>query len=111
MSLSATRVLTIIMCATAIALFPVATPAEAVTNSSKHLKRHKRAIRTNPGLNDPWSAGRAWPSNQAWSNNQSWPNNRSYTQTGRTCFRAIDCATWPPPIEEDPDRRVIGRGH
>jgi hypothetical protein len=111
MSLPATRVLTIIMCATAIALFPVATPAEAATNSSKHLKKHKRTIQTSPGLSDPWSAGRAWPSNQAWSNNQSRPNNRSYTQTGRTCFRAIDCATWPPPIDEDPDRRVIGRGH
>jgi hypothetical protein len=111
MSKFAIRILMLTAGAAALAAVPIAAPAQASTSSSKHLKKHKRMIDTRQGLANRSAALPVWPNNQAWQNNQSWPNNRPYTQTSRTCFRAIDCATWPPPIDEDPDRRVIGRGH
>jgi len=111
MSKFAIRLLMLAAGAVALAAVPVATPAQASTNSSKHLKKHKRTVQTRQGLANQSPSGQAWPNNRAWSNNQAWSNNRPYAQGGRTCFRAIDCATWPPPIDEDPDRRVIGRGH
>jgi len=79
---------TLALCATALAVVPMVTPAKAATSQVKHIKKHERAFAWSPG--DSWSAGRA----------------------GGVCpgnARSFDCATWPPPFNEDPDR-VSGDG-
>jgi hypothetical protein len=95
MSIFAIRLLTLAMFATALAVVPVITPAEAATNS-KHAKKHWRMThwshRNSYGSSDPWSAGQARPSSQA----------------GGVCpglARSFDCRTWPPPFDEDSDRK------
>ena len=93
------RLLTLLaMYAMALALVPMITPAKAETSSSKYIKKHKRIGQT-PVIRDPWRSGRAWPNNQLSS------------QPNMTCFRGIDCAKWPPPFDEDPDRKVSGEGN
>src|ERR1700747_1706790 len=78
--------------ATALVVVPPVTPAKATTSNGKHLKKHKKQNR----------AGFSHPS-------QAWPGNRPSSQP--VCpgnARAIDCRVWPPPIEDDPDRKVSG---
>ena len=94
----AIRLLTLATFATALAVVPVITPSEAATNG-KHAKKHWRMTdgshRNSYGSSDPWSAGQARPSSQA----------------GGACpglARSIDCRVWPPPFDEDPDRKVSG---
>jgi hypothetical protein len=101
MSKFATRLLILAMCAVSLALVPIVTPAKAEASHSKHIKKHKK-IRRGPAISDPWSAGYAWP------NNQAWPGNRPSSQPSHTCFRAFECAKWPPPFDEDPDRKASG---
>jgi hypothetical protein len=91
----AIRVLTLAICATALVAFPAVTSAEAATINGKHIKKHK--IQKRYGFNDPWSAGQAWPAAK--------PSSRA----GGVCpgiARGFECATWPPPMEDDPDRKV-----
>jgi hypothetical protein len=83
---SATRFLTLTVCATALMIGPMVTSAKAATNSNEQGKVKK--IQPSPGFNDP----------------------RSTDRTSATCFRAIDCATWPPRIDDDPDRKAGGAG-
>jgi hypothetical protein len=93
MSKFAIRLLTLSMCATALVVVPMVTPAEAATSSSKHIKKHRKNIH--------WSAGQAWP--------VTGPS----SQAGEVCpgiARSIDCKIWPPPIEDDPDRKRSGGG-
>jgi hypothetical protein len=52
------------------------------TSHSKHVKKHHERIYRNPGLDDPWSAGRAWLDNQGWGSSSSQPS--------KTCFRAFE---------------------
>jgi hypothetical protein len=96
MSKFATSLLTLAMYTTALVVIPLATPAEAATSSGTHAK-HKKKIRSGSGY---WSAGRARPVT------------RPYYGTGEVCpgiARSFDCRTWPPPMYDDPDRRVPGR--
>jgi hypothetical protein len=109
---SAIRLLTLAICTTALAVVPVITPAKAATSgkhikaaaSSKHIKRHaqtrhvqrsvgslvhKRRAQESFGFSDPRPAGPAVP---------SCPGNG----------RSFECATWPPPMDEDPDRKTWG---
>jgi hypothetical protein len=81
---------TLAMCAAALAVVPMVTPANAATSHGKHIKKHERAFAWRPGFGDSWSTG--------WA---GWvcPGNA----------RSFDCATWPPPFNEDPDR-VSGDG-
>jgi hypothetical protein len=93
MSKIAIQLLMLATCATALVVVPVVTPAKATTSSSKHIKHKKHR---GPGFSDP---GRAWP------------GNRPSSPAGAVCpgnARAIDCRVWPPPIEDDPDRKVSG---
>ena len=93
----AIRLLTLVLCTTALALVPMVTPAKAGTSSSRHIKKHKR--HGSPGFSDPWSAGRAWPAT------------RPSSPAGAVCpgiARSIDCKIWPPPMEDDPDRKISG---
>ena len=97
MSKFATSLLTLAMYTTALVVVPMATPAEAATSSGKHTK-HKKKIR--PGFSDSWSAG--------WARPVTGPPG----QAGEVCpgiARSFDCRTWPPPIYDDPDRRVPAR--
>jgi hypothetical protein len=94
----AIAVLTLAICATPLAVVPV-TAAKAGTSSGKHIKKHHGNMQRSPGFGDPWSAGRAPPST------------RPSGQSGDACpgnARGIDCRTWPPPIDEDPDRKATG---
>jgi hypothetical protein len=92
MSKFAIRLLTLAIYATALAVVPTVTPAKAETSSSKkHKKRH--------GFSVPRSAG------------QAWPVSRPSSQTGAVCpgiARSFECGTWPPPMYDDPDRKVSG---
>ena len=93
----AIRVLTLAICATALAVFPAITSAEAATINGKHFKKHRNKIQNGPGFGEHWSAGRARPVA------------RSSRQAGPVCpgiARGFECATWPPPMEDDPDRKV-----
>jgi hypothetical protein len=99
MSKFATRLLTLTMYALASVFVAGAASAKAETSHSKHVKKHNKGIHRNPGVGNPWSAGRAWPSNQGWG---------SSSQPSKTCFRAFECAKWPPPFDEDPDRKASG---
>jgi hypothetical protein len=89
MSKFAIRLLTLATCATALVVVPMVTPAKAET-SSRHIKKHKKQMR--PGFSDRWSASHFIRS-----------------QAGEVCpgiARSFECRTWPPPIDDDPDRKV-----
>jgi hypothetical protein len=97
MSRIAIQLLTLATYATALVVVPVVTPAEAATNSSKHLKKHKS--QKSSAFSGPWPAG------------QAWPVSRHSSRAGDVCpgnARGIDCRVWPPPIEDDPDRKASG---
>ena len=99
MSRFAIGLLTLATYATALAVVPMVAPAKAATNSSKHIKKHKRKIQNSPRFSDPWSAGRAWPVTTPSS------------PAGGVCpgiARSFECGKWPPPMDEDPDRRSSG---
>ena len=99
MSKFAIRLLTLAMYATALVVVPMVAPAKAATNSSKQIKKHKKRIRNSFGLSDPWSAG------------QARPVTRPSRPAGGVCpgiARSFECGTWPPPMEDDPDRKVSG---
>jgi hypothetical protein len=96
MSKFAIKLLTLAMCTAALLAVPMVAPANAATHSGKHMK-HKKIHRH---FGASWSAG------------QPWPVARPYYRAGRVCpgmGRSFDCATWPPPYDEDPDRKVTGR--
>jgi hypothetical protein len=83
-----------------LAMVPEMTLAGANTSSGKHVKKHRMKIsRGSEGSGRPWSAGQAWqvvkPSGLA----------------GPACpgiARSFECRTWPPPFDEDPDRKASG---
>jgi hypothetical protein len=95
MSRFAIRLLIHTICATALVVVPMVTSAEAETSSSRHMKKHQK--QRSHGFNNPWSAG------------QAWPVTRPSSQAGAVCpgiARGFECRTWPPPMEDDPDRKV-----
>jgi hypothetical protein len=97
MSKFAIRLLTLAMFVTALVAVPVITPAEAA-HSSKHVKK-KRIVQRGYRLGNPWSAGEALPVV------------RPSSQPSGVCpglARSFDCKIWPPPFDEDPDRKVSG---
>jgi hypothetical protein len=94
MSKFAIRLLTLAICTTALVLVPTVTPAKA-ESSSRHIKKHKRSH----GFSAPRAAG------------QPWPVTRPANPSGPVCpgnGRSFDCRVWPPPYDEDPDRKVSG---
>ncbi len=87
---------TLAIYATALVIVPVVTPAKAATNHGQHIKKHARAFAWSPGFGDPRSTGQVGPVTR--------PSGRA----GGGCAglaRSFDCATWPPPFDEDPDRK------
>jgi hypothetical protein len=83
MSKYAPRLLTLAICATALAAVPMVTPAKAEMSSSKHIKKHKKKIQKSHGFSEPRSAGQAWPVSSPSS------------QAGAACSRGFECAKWP----------------
>ena len=84
MTRSAIRLLTLIVGATTLA----AAPAYPGTRHHKHIKKHGfRIVRP------------------------AWPDVSPPVQSGGVCpgmARSFDCKIWPPPFDEDPDRKVSG---
>jgi hypothetical protein len=97
MSKFAIRLLMLTISAMALVLVPTVAPANAETSSGRHIKKHKRQM--SPGFIAPRSAG------------QPWPVSRPSSQPGAACpgiARGIDCRVWPPPFDDDPDRKISG---
>ena len=99
MSKFAIRLLTLAIYTTPLVVVPMAMPAKAETSSSssRHIKKHR--TQKSPGFSDPWSAG------------QAGPVTRPSSRAGEVCpgiARSFECATWPPPMYDDPDRKVSG---
>jgi hypothetical protein len=92
MSKFAIRLLTLAISATA--LVPTVMPARTATYS-KQIKKHK-IILSNPGY--PRSAGQAWAG----------PSHQAGTVCPGGIARSFECKIWPPPIDDDPDRRMSG---
>lgn len=95
MSKFAVRLLTLATCATALVMVPIVTPAKAEPSSSKK-HNYKRHVQRGTGFSDHWSAG------------QAWPVTRPSSQAGAVCpgiARSFECRTWPPPMDDDPDRK------
>jgi hypothetical protein len=59
MSRSAIRLLTLAICATALLMVPMVTPAKAATNGSGEIEKNKK--KKSPGTSDPRSSSPAWP--------------------------------------------------
>jgi hypothetical protein len=95
MRYTAIRLLTLAVCATAMACIATTSAAEA---NRRHIRRHHHAADLLRGpVRDSWAAGEIRtivPPVQ---------------RAGTACpgnARAIDCTVWPPPIDEDPDRKA-----
>ena len=91
------RLLMLAVSASAVASVVAVNEAEA---SGRHIKKHHQRIshhyRTNVGFSDPWTK-RAPPVAQR--------------QGGDVCpgaGRSFDCKVWPPPFDQDPDRKISG---
>jgi len=96
MSKFAIRLLALAISATALVLVPAVTPAKAATGSSRHVKKHKKQM--SHGFSVPRSAG------------QPWLVSRPSSQPYAACSRGFECAKWPPPVYEDPQRNPDGGG-
>lgn len=95
MSKFAIRLLALAISATALVLVPAVTPAKAETGS-RHFKKHKK--QRSHGFSVPRSAG------------QAWPVSRPSSQPDAACSRGFECAKWPPPMYDDPQRNPDGGG-
>jgi hypothetical protein len=95
----AIRLLVLTVGVTALLVIPAVTPAEAKTTSRHvHMKKHR------------WH--RAHHDGRAWYGAPAQPSAGYYSQPGPICpaiGKSFDCKIWPPPYEDDPDRKV--RGH
>ena len=90
MSKFAIGLLTLAMYAASLPAIATITTAQAAT--STHIQKHKKHWR--PRLSEPVGQARAFAP--------------PYSQAGSICpgiARGIDCRVWPPPIDEDPDRK------
>jgi hypothetical protein len=100
MTRSAIRLLTLIV--GVMALGAPAVTAKAEIDRGKHIKKHTmhvRHIRHAGAFGVHQSADRAWP------------NSSPPYQSGEVCpgiGRSFECKIWPPPINEDPDRKTSG---
>jgi hypothetical protein len=92
----AIRLLSLAICATALVTVPMVTPAMAETSSSKHVKKHKKKVQRSLGVSESWFAG------------QPRPVGGPSGQAGAACSRGFECAKWPPPMYEDPQRNPDG---
>ena len=106
MSAFAIRRLILAIAATAI-LVPVVTAGEGEASRRHHLRKHRNQFapgwndprRISPNRYDPWIARGVRPAAPSWSGGGSvCPGNA----------RSFDCKIWPPPFDDDPDRKASG---
>ena len=94
----AIRVFTLAIGAAALVMVPAITPAAAKASRHvhhTHMKKHA------------WH--RTYPYRGAWVGPPARPMAGSYGQSSWVCpgiGRSFDCKIWPPPFEDDPDRKV-----
>ena len=96
MSRLAIRLSALAISATALVVVPLMTPVQAKkTSRHMHVAKHR------------WHGvhhySRAWPSGEAR------PVVGYYNQPGPICpgiGRSFECKIWPPPFEDDPDRKT-----
>ena len=102
----AIRRLILAIAATAV-LVPAVTPGEAEASGRHHLRKQYNRIvpgwndprRMSPNRYDPWTAREVRPVAPSWSGGGSvCPGNA----------RSFDCKVWPPPFDDDPDRKASG---
>ena len=96
MSKPAIRLLALAVSATALVLVPTVTPAKAAAGSAGHVRKHQK--QQSHGFSVPRSAG------------QAWPVSRPFGRPDGACSRGFECAKWPPPMYEDPQRNPGGGG-
>jgi hypothetical protein len=95
---SAIRLLILATCA--VALLAV-TPASARTSSHKHINKHHKVYRSHTYRSNGF--GYRLPADQGWSAPRpSYPSGGVCAGAGRS----FDCKVWPPPMDEDPDRKA-----
>jgi hypothetical protein len=94
---TAIRFLTLTICATAVIPLVTVTEGEA---SSRHVHKHQSIShqRVSPGLRRAWAAEEIRPVAPAYNRGTVCPG----------LGRSFDCAVWPPPYDEDPDRKTSG---
>jgi hypothetical protein len=96
MAKSTTRLLTLSTGAIALVLIPIIAPAKAATNA-----REEGKTQENIHFSNHRSSG------------QARPVTRPSSQAGELCpggARSFNCKQWPPPINEDPDRKAGSGG-
>ena len=94
----ATRFLTLAFCATAVLVIPV-TAASDGEAASRHLRKSHQ--RTQPGWTNSFRRSSA--------SGEVQPSAPTFRARGNVCpgsARAIDCSVWPPPYDDDPDRKA-----
>ena len=99
---AAIRLLTLATCATAVAVIPVVSADQAEASSRNVRKHHQQ---THLGWNDPLR--------RSWAAEQLRPAAPSWSQAGDICAgaaRSFHCKMWPPPIDDDPDRKGTDGG-
>jgi hypothetical protein len=96
---SATRLLTLAICATAVVVIPMITASKSDA-SSRHIRQHhqRHHFGLNNGLHDSWASGEIRPVARPSLGGDVCPGNG----------RGIDCKIWPPPMYDDPDRKISG---
>jgi hypothetical protein len=87
----AIRLLTLVVYATA-SIVPAVTESEA---SSLHVRKHHK--RMSHGWDNSWGSGAVRPVARP-------PGGDVCPGSGRS----FDCKVWPPPFDEDPDRKISG---
>jgi hypothetical protein len=93
------RPLTLAIYATALVVVPVMTAAESEA-SGQHLRKHhqRHHFGLNHGLHGSWASGGFQPAARPSYSGEVCPGNA----------RAFDCKIWPPPMYDDPDRKISG---
>ena len=82
-----------IICAAALVIVPVLASGEAEASHRHHVKKHAKHWRH---ASQPWFG-------------QQQPYAAPYAGSGPVCpgiGRSFECKIWPPPFEDDPDRKV-----
>lgn len=95
---NAIRLLTLAISATVAVPLMMATDVEA---SSRHIRKHHQ--RTSLGWNN--SLGHSW------AGREFRPAAPSWNTGGDVCpgsGRSFECKVWPPPFDQDPDRKASG---
>jgi hypothetical protein len=107
---SAIRLLTLAICATAVVMVPMVTAAEGEA-SSRHFRKHhdRHGLNDSPGHSLKHSVRRS-PFTHSWASQPIRPVAQP-SYGGDVCpgsGRSFECKVWPPPFDQDPDRKVSG---